>query len=814
MQSGQTLHDPDTIPRARDHIRILKLFPGTFNADLEGNIIRQPIRSEHVRGSKREALVPYEALSYSWGPKAPNKHMKIVAESSSFHIEIRPNLDQALRHLRHPKEPRCLWVDAICINQRDEAEKSEQIPQMSWIYSRATSVAVWLGQESHGSAQAMEFVRRFLKLEEFDSLVRDSLTSKDWAALSELMRRPWFSRRWIIQEIAVAKAATLYCGKDSIPWREFADGISMFASKRDELRELFRESSAHSNHPDYLGELDGLGAIRLVYASDNLFRKNGKGTIVEHLFSLEALMSSMSAFEASDPHDILYAIVWLANDAHPVDRKAPFAQGLRPAHIRSTPLGSPILSNAYPFPTNGAVAVNGDDSSTDGNPNERLDSPIDSAEETQTCKNGVNVADTNNVGKMSGQMTEEPQSYDASDEMPPNKLARTSTSGSVQRQDSATQRKLEKYLAPMMERRMNRERLMNKSNTQSMLRVAGGMWKDAMTNRNIYVDYSKSVFEVCKDFLEFVFKRSQSIDMICRPWAPDDPDLPSWIPPLSRSAFAPGVRRVHRRVHADPLVGEPGNGLKPYRASSSRQAKWEISSSDGRTLTVGGFELDTIIKKSLPASAGIIPAEWMRVSGWDESCLPQDKFWRTLVGDRTKYGRRPPSHWQRICADAFQRRPKRGDLNTTETILYDCPSVVREFLERVQCVVWSRRLVLLQHLTDSLALVPPQAKKGDIICILDGCSVPVVLRRYVDGVAASKKVGSCEHPHCPTNRKGGTILNTSDLKIRLDGDEHTHSSSGEHFEFIGEAYVHGMMDGEAFGEMRRRGLRTRDFDLR
>jgi Heterokaryon incompatibility protein (HET) len=48
---------------------------------------------------------------------------------------------------KHLKEsPRVLWVDAVCINQNDEDEKSEQVSKMREIYGGATKVYAWLGE--------------------------------------------------------------------------------------------------------------------------------------------------------------------------------------------------------------------------------------------------------------------------------------------------------------------------------------------------------------------------------------------------------------------------------------------------------------------------------------------------------------------------------------------------------------------------------------------------------------------------------------------------------------------------------------------
>ena len=95
-------------------IRLLKLLPGDTQADVEANLLIRWIREE--RGSSDETFLapePYEALSYHWGRDDPNSRLfvKILAESQSYFIPIRPNLDLALRRLRHRNQARYLWVD-------------------------------------------------------------------------------------------------------------------------------------------------------------------------------------------------------------------------------------------------------------------------------------------------------------------------------------------------------------------------------------------------------------------------------------------------------------------------------------------------------------------------------------------------------------------------------------------------------------------------------------------------------------------------------------------------------------------------------
>jgi Heterokaryon incompatibility protein (HET) len=46
------------------------------------------------------------------------------------------------KELRDPLEDRVFWIDAICINQEDDKEKSRQVPMMAQIYSEAANVRI------------------------------------------------------------------------------------------------------------------------------------------------------------------------------------------------------------------------------------------------------------------------------------------------------------------------------------------------------------------------------------------------------------------------------------------------------------------------------------------------------------------------------------------------------------------------------------------------------------------------------------------------------------------------------------------------
>lgn len=93
----------------------------------------------------------YQALSYTWG----NAKETVSINVDLRQTEVTRNLCQALIDIRHENEDVILWADAICINQTDDNEKSEQVPLMREIYSKASNTIVFLGLGWNGSDTAM-----------------------------------------------------------------------------------------------------------------------------------------------------------------------------------------------------------------------------------------------------------------------------------------------------------------------------------------------------------------------------------------------------------------------------------------------------------------------------------------------------------------------------------------------------------------------------------------------------------------------------------------------------------------------------------
>jgi hypothetical protein len=112
-------------------------------------------------------------------------------------MDIACNLLDALRRLRSTSKSRLLWIDAICINQRNLDERAEQVPLMGKIYSGASKVVVWVGEEDDASRVAMKifrdgtplirhfFCKRFVDRRDYQNTL---------AAIRSFVERPWFKR--------------------------------------------------------------------------------------------------------------------------------------------------------------------------------------------------------------------------------------------------------------------------------------------------------------------------------------------------------------------------------------------------------------------------------------------------------------------------------------------------------------------------------------------------------------------------------------------------------------------------------------------
>ncbi|TFB00853.1 hypothetical protein CCMA1212_007545 [Trichoderma ghanense] len=201
--------------------------------------------------------VKYQALSYTWGLPVFSHALhvvgdgnmdaspeKLVSEPFISVIRITENLYAALRSLRKPDQTLVLWVDAVCIDQQNITERNSQVAHFPKTYAGAESVLVWLGPDdvsSHGRLCLKFFAdlaalilddpasesgddyrswRKRFKINQAASAFLGSDNSQS-RPIASLLERSWFKRRWIIQEVVLAKDVWVHYGTMSIHWDAF-----------------------------------------------------------------------------------------------------------------------------------------------------------------------------------------------------------------------------------------------------------------------------------------------------------------------------------------------------------------------------------------------------------------------------------------------------------------------------------------------------------------------------------------------------------------------------------------------------------------
>jgi hypothetical protein len=132
-------------------------------------------------------------------------------------------------------------------------------------------------------------------------------------AFAELLTKDWFSRRWIIQEVAACRFATIRYGGIEIKWADFVDAIEIFYRGFDQIRETCLQDDLVSYLSLEEFHRRSLPAKALVETTINVFR-HWEGSRLQSRLSLERLVMKLHPFLVSDSRDTIYAVLGIAND--------------------------------------------------------------------------------------------------------------------------------------------------------------------------------------------------------------------------------------------------------------------------------------------------------------------------------------------------------------------------------------------------------------------------------------------------------------------------------------------------------------------
>jgi hypothetical protein len=322
------------------NIRLLYLLPGETGGQLQGVIIHVPYMSAPI----------YRALSYVWG--TDQRTQDLMTPDGVLGITFA--LNKALRGLRHKNKAIMLWVDAICINQKDNKEKAQQIRLLPEIFQAAASTYAFL-EGCKGSDAAIEMLMQvrakaavdekskpgtYITDETESELGNDSETDSGestetdagtssvdgpiaedwpedlprvpaswndrciphlddaiWTSVREVFALSWFRRVWIIQEIVAAPNVKIICGKWVIDWNDLHLAVEII-DRQVQLSDI-DFSDLKSNWEPFLS----LATQREWEAR-------------HHRWSLIMLLENFRYAESTLSRDRLFALLGLASDGN------------------------------------------------------------------------------------------------------------------------------------------------------------------------------------------------------------------------------------------------------------------------------------------------------------------------------------------------------------------------------------------------------------------------------------------------------------------------------------------------------------------
>ena len=283
-------------------IRLIQLSPPQQGDEFQCSLVYKYLDSENA----------YNALSYVWGD--PSDKRQIICDGKTCLINV--NLFYALSRMRSTRADVLLWADALCIDQANDTEKTNQVRMMGDIYSQAQLVVVWLGlEEQHDREAYSDACRLYNVLGIVSPSTETSLAKSDetidlgklglperlfdsrWTRLIHLLSKGWYSRVWIIQEFLKARSSVFLCDKLEMD-PEVLLNVSTCFGLYHQLRAIL--TWAPSGDPS-------LANIRLTGPSLRLLRQLHK----EDRLNLLTSLGTSRFFKSTDPRDRIFALIGL-----------------------------------------------------------------------------------------------------------------------------------------------------------------------------------------------------------------------------------------------------------------------------------------------------------------------------------------------------------------------------------------------------------------------------------------------------------------------------------------------------------------------
>lgn len=228
---------------AKTGIRLAQILPGIGNKGIAINLV-----DSFISGANQ---LPYDALSYTWGDGARNKNISCNGKR----LAVTQTLVEALHRFRDPDNIVTLWIDQICVCQDRVKERNQQVKLMGQIFKGARKVVVWLGEDYNDSRAGMQLAKQLLSIARYQPISGLSPADlemhglprqghKRWIALSAILRRPWFWRTWVVQEVVLNPNVEIVLGAATLSWDELESIVTLLEGPMPKIWRIDQAISA------------------------------------------------------------------------------------------------------------------------------------------------------------------------------------------------------------------------------------------------------------------------------------------------------------------------------------------------------------------------------------------------------------------------------------------------------------------------------------------------------------------------------------------------------------------------------------------
>lgn len=157
----------------------------------------------------------FDCLSYQWGSQSQRQYVSLNGKQFAVGKNLYDFLTDTYARAEEGFQE-SYWIDAICIDQENEAERGHQVQGMGDIYRAAERVHIWLRAETVPSQALLTWLLSYANEDLSESL------RNEW---NYVRHNGYWYRAWIMQEVLLAKMVVVRFPGNVIAWDTFGLAI-------------------------------------------------------------------------------------------------------------------------------------------------------------------------------------------------------------------------------------------------------------------------------------------------------------------------------------------------------------------------------------------------------------------------------------------------------------------------------------------------------------------------------------------------------------------------------------------------------------